>query len=69
MRIMNRRRDAARTGDVAFMVTCGAYDDYTVLCVCADQRTARAQARRYNRKHPDAGEDARARVERVAFIG
>jgi hypothetical protein len=53
---------------VAYMVTHGIFDDYTVLCVCADQGTARKRARAYNRDHPAAWEDARARVEQIPFI-
>ena len=53
---------------IAYMVTCGIFDDYTVICVCIDQGTARKRARVYNREHPAAWADARARVEEIDFI-
>jgi len=58
----------ATPADVAYMVTRGAYDDYTVLCVCADQRTARQRVRKYNKDNPVSYELDRARVEEVEFI-
>jgi len=57
----------ARPG-VAYMVTRGSYDDYTVICVCADPATARKRARDHNHDHRPAHEDDRARVEEVEFI-
>lgn len=67
MKIIFRSGRKARPG-VAYMVTSGIYDDYAVICVCADLATARNRASGYNRHHKPVSEDYRARVEEVTFI-
>jgi hypothetical protein len=51
----------------AYLVTTGVYDDYTVLCGCADKATARDRARKYNHDNPTSDEDNRARVQDIDF--